>query len=355
MPTNIVLEYALACYVYPEQDISVDILRQCKRFGGFANEHGWMLLSILAWSGQFRKAGRNFEDRSWTKLCMKIAMNAISLELFAKIRGLNWTTALERQTQYVTNMASGAKEMQPNFIDGHPHSYIVPEKFQQLRQPQFEGQSQVPIRQNIYIGILFEYTQVKPSNWPVGKRYPSDPTLRGDRDEGFCALCGKSNCSCDTQNSLHVTHPLIELRTYGDKGTGIRALEKIWAGAILDEYVGEIVPVNLDVDAVYGLGFSHPRSSDSMPIAVISSKIHGNWTRFLNHSCSASTMFEVMIIGTRYRVMVRAVRDIEVFEEITVDYGPEYWTHRRQCLCSTNCRYSANSEEEQLYSVPMDG
>ncbi len=69
-------------------------------------------------------------------------------------------------------------------------------------------------------------------------------------------------------------------------------------------------------------------------LAAISAKRYGNWTRFINHSCEAGTRFSVVRVGDRWRSVVRATRDVEVFEEVTVDYGEGYWRGKR-CECGS--------------------
>ena len=52
----------------------------------------------------------------------------------------------------------------------------------------------------------------------------------------------------------------------------------------------------------------------------------------MNHSCDASAKFEIVRLGERYRVVVFSVREVQVFEEVTVNYGEAYWAKRR-CEC----------------------
>lgn len=81
-------------------------------------------------------------------------------------------------------------------------------------------------------------------------------------------------------------------------------------------------------------------------MALISAKRYGNWTRFINHSCDSSTVFRLRTIGGRERVMVEAVRDIDVFEEVSVDYGAKYWGNGRFCECGLEgCAFSREKSE----------
>ena len=113
----------------------------------------------------------------------------------------------------------------------------------------------------------------------------------------------------------------------------MRALQEIPAGSILDEYLGEVYPYCYNGDPVYTLEYSPPgRRRDEPALAVVSARRFGNWTRFINHSCDATAVFSIVTLGGRHRSVVKAVRDIGVFEEVTVDYGVGYWRNKR-CEC----------------------
>lgn len=154
------------------------------------------------------------------------------------------------------------------------------------------------------------------------------PTLQSEytrRRRGQCDLCRRPQCACNPFSSHFVSHPLIELRQYGKKGIGVRTLRKICRGDILEECVGHIVPITDNEDNVYSVAFNPPHVWFREGIAQISAKTLGNWTRFINHSCSATLGFQTMAIGERYRIMVVAECDIDTFSELTIDYGADYW------------------------------
>ena len=45
------------------------------------------------------------------------------------------------------------------------------------------------------------------------------------------------------------------------------------------------------------------------------------------------------MLGKRLRIMMVAKRDVLAFEELTLDYGDDYWVGR-YCLCRTeSCRF----------------
>ena len=51
----------------------------------------------------------------------------------------------------------------------------------------------------------------------------------------------------------------------------------------------------------------------------------GDWTRFVNHSCRSNTTFESRRVGGEMRIFVVVTREIDVGEELTVNYGKGYW------------------------------
>lgn len=308
-------------------------IRLAIRYAEFASTYGYMMLSILATSAAFRDASRTFDEVTWNLFVEIVRANFLSLEYFAKIRGLNWQAALERFPQYQAIIKPFLKENNSLIQVAHPHTYIVPQNRGPLRRPRHKNEDQVNIDRNIFAAASFAKHKSPPFNWPKTKSYPSDPTITNEK----CHLCNRKDCACDPFNSNKVTRPLVELVNFGrPKGNGIRVLQKIKTGDILGEYVGEIIHNDEVDDEVYGFSLE---LVDGAPIAHIGSQFRGNWTRFINHSCDAATEFNKMIIGQRWRVMVVAVKDVDAFDELTVNYGMNYWLHGSMiCRCgSSNC------------------
>lgn len=66
----------------------------------------------------------------------------------------------------------------------------------------------------------------------------------------------------------------------------------------------------------------------------------GNYTRFVNHSCTPNSQFERFTwLGIQRVILVS--KGIDPGIEITVDYSDEYWCHLdKKCLCGAqSCRY----------------
>ncbi|KAI4127681.1 MAG: hypothetical protein LQ347_004498 [Umbilicaria vellea] len=227
-----------------------------------------------------------------------------------------------------------------------PHHRIVPTEPSVAPTRPSQDHEQKDINDVVFDPTLF-YTKPRPAHWPVGLHYPvDDPTTRLV-SYGACELCGNTeyaNCGCHSSTHRAVTRPLVELVQIPGKGIGVRALQPIKEDAILQEYVGLLIPINADLkdqDPIYGMAFNPtPEKGFGTSIATISSKRYGNWTRFINHSCAANCFFRTMAIGRRMRVMVVASQDIRFGEEITIDYGDQYWTEDKLCRCGEpDCKY----------------
>ena len=322
-------------------DVVANEIRLCQRYASFAAENGWMLLAILAFSGAFREAARTHDDLLWRSFNTSICQNKNSIEYFAKVRGLNWTLALtrnpERATQ-ITNLQEGYPSIEPD----HPHTHIVPQKSRPIRKPQYKGKIQKNIISNRF----------RPSDFRSLGRFgrsnnpPRDPTIQRGLQ---CEICGSTSCHCKPSNCEGVLRPLVELvQSANNMGIGIRVLQPIRKNQLLAEYVGDIIPEDCPVDDTYSISFNLPNGAAST--AVITAQENGNWTRFVNHSCDAHAIFVNRVIGNRHRIMLMSIKDIEMFEEMTVDYGNDYWVTRPTlCRCgSRKCRFATVEKRDEM-------
>ncbi|KAJ7668566.1 hypothetical protein DFH06DRAFT_1378337 [Mycena polygramma] len=110
---------------------------------------------------------------------------------------------------------------------------------------------------------------------------------------------------------------------------GIMTKVHIPADTLIYELVGQ-----LSSDSVDGEAREKTTSLSEMSAFDGSSRVLFGPIRFVNHSCDANTVFEQFESRTR-AVMIRTLRDIACGEEVTVNYGPDYWEEGQQCLCGT--------------------
>lgn len=320
------------------------------RYGQFASKYGWMMLSILANSAAFREAARTHGEVRWSALCDSVCENKNSIEVFAKSRELNWKAALDQRRDFdrwVLFLNEQYPDLRP---PQHPHHLIVPAGAGLLKIPRYGGRDQLNILNNQYDILDFE-SHDKPHVWPYEVKYPGDPSELLHKLGRTCLLCSQHGCNCDPNTHPSVIRPLVELIEYDGKGVGIRALQPIQKYKPLGEYVGEIIHPRgtKDLEGTYALAIPGPNNSYET-VGIINARHYGNWTRYINHSCDPNTEFASMCIGRKQRALIRTLRDVAMFEELTVHYGDDYWIHRESiCRCgSSNCRFATLGRIEEL-------
>lgn len=100
-----------------------------------------------------------------------------------------------------------------------------------------------------------------------------------------------------------------------ETGLGLFALQSIPAGKRIIEYVGRLIS-NEEVNSRYGkyfFGVNTKWSIDGSP--------RTNTARYANHSCQPNA--EAIVSG--HRIWIWSKRNIKAGEEITINYGPEYF------------------------------
>lgn len=113
-------------------------------------------------------------------------------------------------------------------------------------------------------------------------------------------------------------------------GLGLITEEAIAKGACIVEYKGRPVSkAEQEADKGKYLFWN----SDTM---MINGNIPGNVAKYINHACEPNCEVDLY----RNRIFVFSTRDIRAGEELTYDYGPEYFDKHitaKKCLC-TSCR-----------------
>jgi SET domain-containing protein len=109
-------------------------------------------------------------------------------------------------------------------------------------------------------------------------------------------------------------------------GLGLFAVEAIAARKRIIEYVGTLVS-NEEVERSHGKYFFGVNTKWS-----IDGRARSNTARYINHSCRPNA--EAFVTG--HRVWVWSKRKIKAGEEITIDYGKEYFDDQikpQGCRC----------------------
>src|SRR5215475_10359127 len=121
-------------------------------------------------------------------------------------------------------------------------------------------------------------------------------------------------------------------------GLGLVAVKQIPKGKRIIEYFGPLI-TNEEVersDGLYFFGINKKWSIDGSPRC--------NVARYINHSCKPNAE---AIVSQRGRVWIFAMRNIRPGEEITYNYGEEYFEGviKPHGCCCQNCRPSRRQKE----------
>jgi SET domain len=202
--------------------------------------------------------------------------------------------------------------------------------------------------------LLERFTWRGRSEWPL----QDEPRFRSEFDD-VCEVCDgegdgkgkKWNAGCQCSLRDLKTRRAADGAYFGDRaelrhvhpilGTGVKALQRIPAGSLLAEYVGEIYPVTKELmlgiynNPTYLYCQTRAKAKGAENALQIDPSIRGNWTRYVNHSCRPKSDFMVYACGEKMLTCL-TVRDraIEFGEEITVSYGRSYFTGQQlACRC----------------------
>ena len=98
-------------------------------------------------------------------------------------------------------------------------------------------------------------------------------------------------------------------------GRGLFARKAFWKGDFIVEYTGDLIPTRYadTLKTKYLFEVNEKWTVDGSP--------RSNIARYINHSCNPNC--ETGIV--RGRILILAKRDIAMGEELTFDYGDEYF------------------------------
>lgn len=307
------------------------------RCAEFIRRFGWKFFAICAHAESFLFACKKETDDVFTALKQILAREERCLEVFARTRGLKWQMPL---LSLPSDRLPGFERLFAPEIDlttYHPSQIVLTENGG-LRLARFQGKTQLNIEKSFYN---------RSPNY-----YGPDPSLRVTGRGSFWKCMDRGPCSCVSGPAIG---DLIQLTEYPNRGIGIRALTNIKAGDALGEFIGEIIP-RTDTSytgSIYDIVLLRQAADSEPEIAGwISPTWRGNWVRFINHSCESSTEFINTFVGKRITILVKALRDIPIFEEITVNYGEQYWTDK-QCLCGSAICIFRKAQESQESGNPI--
>ncbi len=274
--------------------------------------------------------------------------------------------------------------------DEIPHHWVLPRRKENAKRGQFEyhfneGLSEQKFYGNKVPGKLNGRRKPRVGDRQIAEQVNVDQSMvldtydwsylpilaQGDpRFAGYkrrlCDACGKEDaCSCTLTDLCREkgghANPLLELIATVKTGVGVRALQEFKKKDFLGEYIGEIYPLQVPgrygtkegemyvfPRPVYQEGDLEPRrrrgkgnNKEEKTHFIIDPAIYGNWTRYINHSCEPNAHYEAVKLGQRQAIVIQTRREIGFGEELTADYGGNYFKNMGfGCICgSERCLY----------------
>ncbi|KDO19110.1 hypothetical protein SPRG_15023 [Saprolegnia parasitica CBS 223.65] len=134
----------------------------------------------------------------------------------------------------------------------------------------------------------------------------------------------------------------VYVTKHAAKGWALHAAHPIAPGAYLGEYAGDIVRTgDMDRTSTYIVSVREEASDCVLRTNVDAGRV-GNFTRFINHACWPNATLDTYrrsdLRCVLPRLQIRALRQIERDDEITIDYGVASGVGHAVCHCSSaNC------------------
>ncbi|MEL7431134.1 MAG: SET domain-containing protein-lysine N-methyltransferase [Chlamydiota bacterium] len=110
---------------------------------------------------------------------------------------------------------------------------------------------------------------------------------------------------------------------------GVFAEEGLLQNTFVGEYTGSLRKKSRKNDEKNGYGFEYV-IGDRETNYTIDAKDYGNHTRFINHAQEGNCVSKLIFHEGIMRVILVTARDIQKGEQLTYDYGAEYWENREE-------------------------
>ena len=163
------------------------------------------------------------------------------------------------------------------------------------------------------------------------------------------------NCTCTIDkcnNRLVQKGPILDLviKTFPNKGYGLKTLKSIPKHTFVCEYAGEIITQEMaenrskNDDMNYILQIHEKFGKSTIHDTWIDPTIIGNIGRYINHSCDPNLrLVPVRVEHFTPKIALVASKDIQPNDELTFDYGygetKNAKNGTRLCFCNAqNCR-----------------
>ncbi|KAA8894146.1 hypothetical protein FN846DRAFT_1001472 [Sphaerosporella brunnea] len=315
-----------------------------ERYLDIVNATDWNLLTILLHSPCFLQQVRDFSDERWKELLTALVTRRMSVKTVGYECFPEWRKTFE-------SALPGHESLLVK--DGFPTEW---REFARYKHRLTSDDKFEPIANKYeYLSICSAAARCAkfkgPETWPE---------FLPVRDGWKCSVCTKRYCQCLWEFSQPIRVELFAVSNpgFGKLSTGCRTLQarEVPVGTIIGEYTGVFVDedVGLRSGDRYGMNVNGttlgpplvPRRA-KFPGYAITAYNSGSFLRFINHSCIPNCALEYRVWRGRRLTFVTTIAKLAPFEEITYDYGADYWSTKEKggrpgCLCPAKIH---NTEE----------
>ena len=113
-----------------------------------------------------------------------------------------------------------------------------------------------------------------------------------------------------------------------DVGYGVFAEEDFEAGTYIGEYTGQVRTLNRWRPDSNAYCLQYPTRLFSWKYFIIDAFKEGNETRFINHNDVPNLQLSCAVDRGLSHLIFFTNRKVKKGEELTFDYGPDFWRHR---------------------------
>ncbi|KAH0605255.1 uncharacterized protein H6S33_005237 [Morchella sextelata] len=324
-----IISLLFGCLGPSPHQVAADLVMQWQRYHEIAHTFGWRYLSILAFSDTFREYALKAAEQKWVEWLNYADDARLSIEVLGSFYCPAWRDILRRGLGGI-DMKLFTEDEEMVEYNGHHHLWGFTIENDKVMKAEKIVTYEVIEKAIIRTGLK-------------GALGPDPRDLVKEENAKRCVVCGQAICDCPS----HVWAPcLVEIVNVGARGFGVRALQNIQAKQCIGEYIGEIVNAGQALytpDSYMLRGHLGSKNRPKEANYYVTSNKKGNWTRFVNHACyefSNCSIDHHEYRGKMYAVYVSR-KNIAMYEELTVDYGPGYWgSSLFPCLCGANRHYT---------------
>ena len=174
--------------------------------------------------------------------------------------------------------------------------------------------------------------------------------------------CDNKDCKNRIPSPSNLAKCIVKtLREERGKELVLMTTEKLKEGDIIGQYTGKVTMdegqqsfysiemclFKYDDSGIYD-GFDKGKTQQPVSKFHVDATERGNLTRFMSHSCDPNCECNTYINDGEAQVWVKAIRDVEGGEPLTIDYGDDASKLFKGGICfcgSKECRYKSEADE----------